>query len=263
MSEAQPPVENDENEKAKVSWKERLKPKKKEPAIPIGENIEVSLIPDSHKRNVEARKAKNNWTIIFGLTVLVGVVAGFLMFAYNLQLQTQLESERRQQETIDLSISRHAEVHQALESEKIAQQLLGTSAGNEIDWSRLVSTIEQQLPQGTEITSLSVTNGGLINDEVSSSITLNLTSDSTFGYSDSLRAIENISGVEQVEIGGLAVSGEGGYTYRMSFTYDTSILTERFSMEEAPTTEAPAEETPPVDPAIEELSTDDILEEGE
>lgn len=228
--------------KQKVSLKERFKKEKKVPAIDLGGNIVVSLVPDSHKKNVEARKTKNSWTAIFGFAVLSSVVASGTMFAYSLQTDAQLSSETVKQETLDLSISRHAEVHQAIESEKIAKQLLGQAAGNEVNWGQLVGIIEEQLPQGTEISSLSVTNGGTSDDEISSRVLLNLTSDSTFGYSDSLNAVEDIPGVQQVEIGGLATSGDGGYTYQMVFTYDTSILTERFIADGGTVEEVPAED---------------------
>ena len=229
-------------EKQKVSLRDRFKREKKAPAIELGGNIVVNLIPDSHKESVEAKKTKNSWTAIFGFAVLVSVLASGAMFAYNLQVNSQLETETLKQATIDLSIARHAEVHQAIESEGIAKQLLSQAAGNEVNWNQFVGIIEQQLPQGTEITSLAVTNGGDVSDEVSSRVILNLTSNSTFGYSDSLNAVEGISGVQQVEIGGLSAAGEGGYTYQMVFTYDTSILTERFALEDETTEEAPTED---------------------
>ena len=228
-------------EKQKVSLRDRFKREKKAPAIELGGNIVVNLIPDSHKESVEAKKTKNSWTAIFGVAVLVAILASGAMFAYNLQVNSQLEAETANQETIDLSIARHAEVHQALESEKVAQQLLNQAAGNEVNWNQLVRIIEEQLPQGTQVVSLSVTNGGKIGDEVSSRVILNLSSTSTFGYSDSLNAVESIGGVQQVEIGGLTGNGEGGYTYQMVFTYDTTILTERFSFAET-TEEAPTED---------------------
>lgn len=262
MSDTQPSNNIEEESAPKKTLKERLTPEKKSPAIDLGKNITVSLIPDSHKRNVDARKSKNNWTAIFGFAVIVSVVASAAMFGLNLQAESQLASERLDQEIIELSISRHAEVHQALESEQIAQQLLNSAAGNEIDWKQLVGIIEQQLPQGTDIASLAVTNGGLADDEISSSVTLSLNSTSTFGYSDSLRAVEGINGVEEVEIGGLSVSGENGYTYQMSFTYDTSILTERFSLE----SDVAAVEEPMTDeaPLPEEMPIEDTpVEEGE
>lgn len=251
-------AEIEEEKKPKKSLKERLTPKKKEPAIEVGGNIFVSLIPDSHKRAVEARKSKNNWTVIFGLTVLICVVVSAAMFLYNLQVQAQLSSELEEQGTVDLMISKHAEVHQAMESEKVAKELLGKSAGNEIDWGRLVGIIEGNLPGGTSISSMSVTTGGMIDDDVSSSVTLNLTSNSTFGYSDTLNSIQNINGVTEVQIGGLASTGQGGYSYKMTFTYDTTILTERFS-EDIPVEEVPVEETPVEEAPVEEVP----FEEGE
>jgi len=243
--------ENGENAKKKKSFSEMtvkdLLPSKKEKTeqkIPIGGNILIDLMPQSHKDVVATRDAKRRWTSIFAIVVAGCLMASGLSFAYNMQTQSQVSSEQSKQEALDLQIARHAEVNQALQSETTARGLLETSAGNEIDWNELISTIQTNLPQGTRITSLNVMTGGTPEDEISSAITMNLTSDSTLGYSDSLRAVENIDGVQQVEIGGLSVSGEGSYTYTMSFTFDTSILTERFATVEEPVNSGSSDDAP-------------------
>lgn len=250
-----------EEKKAKKSLKEMtlsdLIPKKKDKGdigIPLGENILIDLMPQSHKDVVETREAKRSWTGIFAAIVIGCVVVSGASVFYSYQTQAKVKAEQDRHAAIDLEIARHAEVNQAIQSESSARTLLDTAAGNEIDWNELITTIEGDLPPGTNIVSLNVTNGGGIDDEISSAITMNLSSTSTFGYSDSLRAVEGINGVQQVEIGGLSGSSDGGYSYTMSFTYDTSILTERFTLEE----EAPAEETESTgtvstDPALDEL----------
>lgn len=252
-----------EEKKAKKSLKEMtlsdLIPKKKDKGdigIPLGENILIDLMPQSHKDVVETREAKRSWTGIFAAIVIGCVVVSGASVFYSYQTQAKVKAEQDKHATIDLQIARHAEVNQAIQSESSARSLLDTAAGNEIDWNDLITTIEGNLPPGTNIVSLNVTNGGGIDDEISSAITMNLSSTSTFGYSDSLRAVEGINGVQQVEIGGLSGSSDGGYSYTMSFTYDTSILTERFTLEE----EVPAEEETPVDENIDELLNNPVLE---
>lgn len=205
---------------------------KAEPMLPIGNNILIDLMPQSHKELVEVRQAKRRWVSIFSTVVIACVIISSASFAYNLQTQSRVSSELSTQETLDLQIAEYSEVNTALQSQEQAETLLNGAAGSEIDWNRLITTIEESLPAGTSVGALSVTTGGTVEDEISSAITMDLTSDSTLGYSDSLDAMQNINGVEQVEIGGLAAASDGRYVYTMSFTYDTSILTKEFAFEQ-------------------------------
>jgi hypothetical protein len=138
--------------------------------------------------------------------------------------------------TITQDTAAYAEVNSALELQKVAIDSLNLAAGSEIDWNKLISSIERNLPSGTQISAISVTGGGekpkSKNDpDVAAVINLNLSSSATIGYSDSLRMIENMPGVKGVEISGLKTEGER-YTYTLSFTYDTSLLTERFTLKD-------------------------------
>ena len=224
---------------------------KTEAKLPLGENILIDLMPQSHKTVVEIRQARRTWTGVFGAVVIGCLIGSGLALGYNWQTEKQVSKEQIVQEDLDLKIAQHAEVNQALQSESSARDLLNTAAGNEIDWNDLITTIESNLPAGTRISSLTVVNGGTVEDEVSSAVTMNLTSDTTLGYSDALRAVEGINGVQKVEIGGLSMGGENQYVYAMSFTFDTSILTERFAIiEEEP---EPVEDSTDLDPELEEL----------
>lgn len=253
--------DGDESEEAEKKKKKSLRemtlsdllPSKKdktEAKLPLGENILIDLMPQSHKTVVEVRQAKKTWTGVFGAVVIGCLVGSGLALGYNWQTQQKVQKEQVVQEDLDLKIAQHAEVNQALQSESAARDLLSTAAGNEIDWNDLITTIESNLPAGTRISSLAVVNGGTVEDEVSSAVTMNLTSDTTLGYSDALRSVEGINGVQKVDIGGLSMGGENQYVYAMSFTFDTSILTERFSIiEEEPV----VDDSAALDPELEEL----------
>lgn len=230
---------------------------KTEAKLPLGENILIDLMPQSHKTVVEVRQARKTWTGVFGAVVIGCLIGSGLSLGYNWQTQQKVQKEQVVQEELDLKIAQYAEVNQALQSEGAARDLLNTAAGNEIDWNNLITTIESNLPAGTRISSLTVVNGGTVEDEVSSAVTMNLTSDTTMGYSDALRAVEGINGVQKVEIGGLSMGGENQYVYAMSFTFDTSILTERFAIIE----EAPAEDSSASDPAADPAESE-TMENG-
>lgn len=226
------PEETSQEESKKGLKNIQFNMKKKEKKIPVGGNIVIDLIPQSFKDIAETRKAKKQWIYIVSVTVLVAILASGLSFGFKMQSQSALDTETKTQEKLELQISQYAEVNQALDSQKESVKLLNQAAGAEIDWTKLIGNIEDALPSGTSISSLSVNTGGTDKDELSSAITMDLVSDSTLGYSDTLKAVEGVSGVQSVEIGGLSRSGENSYDYKMSFTYDTSILTEKYKMGE-------------------------------
>lgn len=205
-------------------------------SIPLGEAIFVDLTPPSHKKLVDLRNLKKKWR--YGLIGVVAfcVAASSTAFGLNAQTEMSLTSEMAAQKVITQNTTAYAEVNSALELEKVAVASLNLAAGAEIDWNKLISNIESSLPSGTTISAISVTSGGEKpknkNDpNVSAVINLNLSSGATIGYSDSLKKIEAMTGVDSVEISGLK-SESARYLYTLSFTYDTSLLTERYILKE-------------------------------
>jgi hypothetical protein len=205
-------------------------------SIPLGEAIFVDLTPPSHKKLVDLRILKKQWTYgLFGV-VSFCVAASFVAVGLNATTQAALASEQNAQLVITQNTAAYAEVNSALELQKVAVDSLNLAAGSEINWNRLITSVESNLPSGTRISAISVTGGGVKpkskgDPDVAAVINLNLSSGATIGYSDSLRMIENMPGIDSVEISGLKTEGER-YVYSLSFTYDTSLLTERFTLKE-------------------------------
>lgn len=208
----------------------------KQKSIPLGETIFVDLTPPSHKKLVDVRNLKKKWTYgIFGVAAFC-VAASFAALGLNATAEASLASERGAQLVITKDTATYAKVNSALELQKIATESLNIAAGSEINWTKLVSSIEGNLPAGTQISAISVTGGGEKpkkdgDPDVAAVINLNLSSSSTLGYSDSLRMIENMPGVASVEISGLK-SESTRYVYTLSFTYDSTLLTERFTLKD-------------------------------
>ena len=208
----------------------------KQKSIPLGEAIFVDLTPPSHKKLVDLRILKKKWSYgLFGVTTFC-IAASFVAVGLNTTTEAALTSEKNAQTVITQNTTAYAEVNSALELQKIAVDSLNLAAGSEINWNRMISSIEGSLPNGTKISAISVTGGGTKpkskgDPDVAAAINLNLSSGTTIGYSDSLKMIEGMSGVKSVEISGLKTEGER-YTYTLSFTYDTSLLTERFTLKE-------------------------------
>lgn len=204
----------------------------KQKSIPLGETIFIDLTPPSHKKLVDLRHLKKKWRYGLFCVAAFCIASSIVAVGMNAQSEADLASETSSQRTITQNTAAYAEVNQALELQKIAVESLKLAAGSEIDWNKLITSIEGSLPSGTKISAISVTGGGKkpassSDPDVSAVISLNLSSSTTLGYSDSLRSIENMPGIKSVEISGLKSENER-YTYTLSFTYDTSLLTGRF-----------------------------------
>lgn len=224
-------VKKEKGEKKDIDLKQLFSKKDKDSGIPLTNNFLIDLTPQSHKDVIAIRRSKKTWTYTVSFVLIACIMAAAGFWAMKFQTKTNLDAEISNQEQIDIKISNYAEINQTLESEKESVRLLNQAAGAEIDWEKLIKNIESALPSGTEITSLGVTNGGGSEDDVSSAIIMSLSSKETIGYSDTLKAVQGIGGVNSVEIGGLSASGDNAYTYKMAFTYDKSILTENYELE--------------------------------
>lgn len=216
---------------------ERFKRNKdKQESIPLGEAIFVDLTPPSHKKLVEVRNLKKQWRYgLMGVAVFC-VAASFVAVGLNTAAEGSLAAEGDAQLVITQNTATYAKVNSALELQKVAVDSLNLAAGSEINWNKLISSIEKNLPSGTQISAISVTSGGEKpkakgDPNIAAVINLNLSSGTTIGYSDSLKKIEGITGISSVEISGLKSEKER-YNYTLSFTYDTSLLTDRFTLKD-------------------------------
>lgn len=205
-------------------------------SIPLGEPIFVDLTPPSHKKFVEVRKLKKQWSYgVFGVAAFC-IATSFAVVGMNAMTEGELASERALQLTITKDTATYAKVNSALELQKVAVESFNMAAGTELNWTKLIGSIESSLPSGTRVSAISVTGGGekpTNKDDkgVAAVINLNLSSDNTMGYSDSLKRIEAMSGVQSVDISGLKTEGTR-YSYTLSFTYDTTLLTERYTLKD-------------------------------
>jgi len=211
----------------------KLELKKKPQEIPMGANILIDLMPPSYKDVVTMRALKRRtfYTVIVVLTA--SIIASLVFYTNSVIVSSSLNSERGTHLTLDNQIAEYAEVNQALESQKESVKLLNQGAATEVDWSRLTKNIQNALPSNTQILSLSSVVGDPSTGENVVGVLLNLSSANDLQYSDSLAAIEKISGVADVKIGPGQRSGEDRFQYQVAFTYDRSVLTGRFISEEA------------------------------
>lgn len=203
------------------------KAKNKTPRIPINPAQSIDLIPSSHKTVIERNQARRTWFYITSLVLgLCAIVIVFGIFS-NITVRYQISKEKALQQENTVKIEQFADVDQVLKSEKNARNLLNQAAGRQVNWDALIGTVQGQLPMGTSIQSMSTTTGGT--EDISSAVTLSVVTDSTLGYSDTLRAIQNVNGISNVKISGLTADSEGKYSFTISFTFDNSVLTNTYS----------------------------------
>lgn len=211
----------------------KLELKKKPQEISMGENILIDLMPPSY-RDVVAMRALKRRTIYAVIVVLAAsIIASLAFYTNSVIVSSSLNTERSTHLTLDNQIAEYAEVNQALESQKESVKLLNQGAASEVDWSRLTKNIQDALPSNTQILSLSSVVGEPSTGKNVVGVLLSLSSGDDLQYSDSLAAIEGISGVADVKIGPGQRSGEDRFQYQVAFTYDRSVLTGRFISEDA------------------------------
>lgn len=203
----------------------KLELKKKEKAIPLGGNIQIDLMPQSYRDVVELRDLRRKWIVGLIAVAIISVVASLSFYAKSVVVNSQLNSEQSTHQQLDSQIANYAEVNQALDSQAEAKKLLEKGASTELNWDKLFKTIQDNLPNGTEITSLSAVVGGDKNSEVISGVLLNLSSNDDIQYADTLKAMQGVGSIDSVEIGPIALTGENRYNFQITFTFDKSVLT--------------------------------------
>lgn len=198
----------------------------KSPRLPINKYASIDLIPDSHKDLIAKENTSRGWRyavfLIAGLCALT-IVFGIIM---KINYAHQINVEKSSQQDLTVQISQYADVDSALTAQKEASEALNKAAGAEVNWGGLLGKVNEALPEGTRISSMSISTGGV--KDTSSAVTLNLSSSQTLDYSDVLQKIKAIDGLSNVQIGGLSMDGDDTYVYTVSFNIDTSILTQKY-----------------------------------
>lgn len=212
-----------------------LKPKKKYKGIPLGQVL-LDFTPASHIDEIKTRRAKKTWISFCILIFGVCIMAVLGVFSATLLTKGEVEASRIEKTQIQSQLGKYSEQDNAVSQNSTIVGKMTQAAGGEIDWGQLIREINQNLPSDTNITAMSV-NLDPVSNERSVTVLSSLTSGTPTGYANTVRAMEDMAGVSNVNIGPL--TGGAGYTYSMTFDFDTSVRTYRFStpVEAAPATE--------------------------
>jgi len=198
----------------------------------ITRNPRVDLLPSDYLELVALRRMRRFWIYIFAVVVAVAIATSLGFYAISLIEGQKLSSEQANQKLIESQISQYAEADSLLNARKEARNLMEKAGGSEVDWQKFLDRIISNLPEGTELQALDTVVGSGNPDEDGLGIRLVLTSDGSFGYSDTLKSIQSMGVTSAVDISGLATSGDNRYDFTVSFTLDSSVLTGRYIQEE-------------------------------
>jgi len=202
------------------------KPAKAGKGIAVG-RVLVDLTPEAYRDAVRTRELKKIWIFVVAGAFAVSVLVTSLIFVSSLPVKTELDSRLSANTQLQSALDQYQEVNQAVDQMAATQDKLNQAAGNEIDWSTLISSLEGSLPTGTSVQSIGISTTG-VSTERSASLLVSFVADSPLGYADTLKAIQSAQGVSNVQIGGLT-SADGGYQFSATMDYDTSIRTNRFA----------------------------------
>lgn len=203
----------------------KFKPKKKFKGIELGQVL-LDYTPASHFEEIETRRAKKTW-LTANVVILAGCVFTTLgIFSTTLITQNEVQSSRIEKIQMQAQLGQYSQEDNAVNQNSDVVAKLTQAAGGEVNWRKLVDDVQNALPGGTNIASISI-NADAESSERGAVVLLGVTSDSPVGYADTINAMENMAGITNLNIGQL--SGGGSYAYSMTFDFDTDVRTYRFS----------------------------------
>lgn len=222
-----PEVSPEPSSEAKPETKTK-KPKSKGGFV-IGKAT-LDLTPEVYKEAVRSRLLKKKWIMGNALILAFSFLVVSTLFVSSLPARTALESEVRVNSKLEAALSEYQTVNLAVEQKGAIQNKLNSAAGNEINWSSLIGSIEGALPAGTSVASVGISTAP--NPDKGASILITFAADNPLGYADTLQAVQSAPGVSNVQIGGMTSTGES-YAFSATMDYDNAIRTYRYPAAEA------------------------------
>lgn len=221
-----------ENVDRSEELKKEAKPAKKDKqqgkakGIPIGK-VNVDLTPDFYKDAVYARQLKKQWIFINGgVLAIVALILSFV-FVSTLPAKSDLNNQMTLNKNLQSALAQYQDVSMLIEEKKSVETKLQNAAGNEIDWVKLIDSIQDALPGGTSMSSIGISTTDGSDKEKGATILVRFVSDSPLGYADTLQSVQSAKGISNVEISGMSSTGES-YQFAATMHYDNSIKTNRF-----------------------------------
>lgn len=206
-----------------------MKPKPK--GFTVGKST-IDLTPEVYRSAVKSRQMKKNWIMANASVFALCVLTSSLLFVSNAPIKAQLDTATNSTEQLLTALEDYKAQEQMIEKAGPIRKQLNSAAGSEIDWSELITSIEQTLPSGISIKSIGINADGAPSSDPKkpgkgAAVLVSFSASSPLGYADTLRSVQSADGVSRVEIGGMTSSGES-YEFSATFDYDDQILTNKF-----------------------------------
>lgn len=220
----------------------------KGPKLVVGDFPYVSLMPANRLNAIEVEEAKSKWIKTVGAGVVIAIVIAVASVGFKVIHQIGYDNAKVDAAAVEASILKFGEVDNALTIKSGIEGEIIEASANSVNWQDLQNRIAQNLPSGSSITTFNVTTGGKEGEESSVSVFVNVSALEPLDYAQILDSFGKVSGIlpEGLLIGDLTSTGSDGeqtiYSYPVSFTVDTSILSQRWKYltdENAPKQDAP------------------------
>lgn len=218
------------------------------PKLVVGDFPYVSLMPANRLNAIEVEEAKSKWIKTVGAGVVIAIVIAVASVGFKVIHQISYDSAKQDAAAVEASILEFGEVDNALTIKTGIESEITQGSANSINWQDLQNRITQNLPGGSSITTFNVSTGGKEGDKSSAAVFVNVSALEPLDYAQILDSFGKVSGInpDSLIIGDLTSTGSDGsqiiYSYPVSFTVDTSILSQRWKYltdKDAPKPEAP------------------------
>lgn len=208
--------------------------------INVGEFPYVDIMPSSRHEAIERGIAKGQWMRRVTGSLIVVLIASGGAFGYKLYNQGLYDAEVLSKNSVEQQIAQRSDVDQALTIKTMVEENIKKSVANEIDWDELLKRVQGNLPENSQLSTISVMTGGTIEGKPSVGVQIQIISQFPIAYSQVVTALSGVPGIitDSLEIGNMSsVSTPGpldangkatdavlAYTYPITFSIDTSLL---------------------------------------
>jgi hypothetical protein len=206
------------------------------PVLPIGALPRVDLLPPSEMRRRDMMARARTWLFIGLGTLAVALLAVGGAFAYNVTATVRLGFEQARTQQILVAIAELSEVSRAIALRTELSQMGTQAMAGDLEWSRVIGTIEERLPDGVSIIDYALLAGPVPEEGVDAASstgafgTVTVSSAQPLAFVDVTRSLREVESVRVTEVAELLRVDDGPfYEYRVEFTIDQSVYTGAFA----------------------------------
>ena len=199
----------------------------------------VNLMPRGEiaRRERSALISKWMWGMVGAVVLALLIVAGAL--ALKLMADQRLAAEQAQSTQLLAEVSALADVSAALTTEQELTAFRAEAMGADFAWAPVIRTLSGSLPEGAALTGFDLVSGGAPQTddpatEVGLTGTISVTSADPIDIVAAIRDLRAVPGVIYADGQSVTSSSvtEGSYAYLLTVTFDQSVYSGAYAIEE-------------------------------